>query len=167
MAVTADARLERIRAQWLARHRKKKPQTITTVGLPSRQRAQTIKQSKLLKRKQRRWTVKSTAQKLLGKDLSSSFVSQLDYNTENGDVDVVLSGKKYRFFNVPEAIFNSWTKGGATCQTSDSGKKKRWWLGKTPSLGAFFNTYISSPMKGKGNFGKRIDKYTMVTGWVT
>ena len=123
---------------------KKRNDTITTVNLPARERAKAIKQSKLDKRKQAVWTVKSTLQRVLRRELSSSFVQSLEYDTEENYADFVLSGKKYRAFNVPEAIFVSWTKGAATCQTSDNGKKKKWWIGKTPSLGAFFNHYIKN-----------------------
>ena len=142
MAIRTQARSDY--AELLRKRLKKRSETITTVSEPSRQRAKSIKRSKADKRAQFRWSVKSHAQKLLGKDLSSSFVESLDYNSENGDVDVVLSGKKYKFFNVPEGILVSWTKGAATCQTSDFGKVKRWWIGKTPSLGAFFNHYIKN-----------------------
>jgi len=101
-----------------------------------------IKESKRDKRAQAKWNLKSKLQRLIGQELDSSFVSELEYIQDEGKVWVLLSGRKYTFFNVPEAIFTSWTKGAATCQTSDSGKRKKWWVGKTPSLGAFFNSYI-------------------------
>ena len=98
-----------------------------------------IKQLKADKRRQGKWAKKARRTSGL---LDSSFVQSLKYTLPAGDVDVVLNGKKYKFFSVPEAIFNAWWQGAATCMTSDSGKVKRWWLGKTPSLGAFFNHYI-------------------------
>ena len=120
---------------------------------PALQRTQTIKKAKSDKRLQGRWAFKSKVQRFFGIQLSSSFVSELQYLSEENKVYVILSNKKYTFLNVPEAIFTAWTKGASTCVTSDSGKKKRWWIGKTPSLGAFFNTHIKP-------------KYTYVRGWL-
>ena len=139
MAIVDQAkRVAQLQAAALAKQKARKRKTITTATLPARQRAATIKQSKADKRAQFFWSIKSKFK------LTSSFVSELDYDMNTGNVHVLLSNEAYTFFNVPEAIFSAWTKGAATCQTSDSGKKKKWWIGKTPSLGAFFNHYIKN-----------------------
>ena len=123
---------------------KKYQDTITTAKLSARERVSILKESKYLKRKQRRWRLKSGIKRMMNLQLDSSFVGYMSYDNQSNNVDVLLSGIKYRYFNVPEAIFNAWTKGAATCMTSDSGKRKQWWIGKTPSLGAFFNHYIKN-----------------------
>ena len=144
MAISQAVYAARLRAQMLAKQRARKRVTITTATEASRQRTAQIKSSKGLKRRRRKWAIKSSIQKLLGREFSSSFVSSLTYDPQTGNADALLSGRKYRFFSVPEAIFVSWTKGAATCQTSDDSGQKRWDIGKTPSLGAFFNHYIKN-----------------------
>jgi len=144
LAITQATYAARLRAQMLAKQRARKRTTITTATLASRKRTAQIKTTKRLKRQQLKWSLKSHVQKILGRNLSSSFVSSLKFDIQTGNVDVTLSGKNYRFFNVPEAIFTAWTKGAATCQTTDNGQVKQWWIGKTPSLGAFFNHYIKN-----------------------
>ncbi len=113
-------------------------------ALPPAKRTAFIKKAKEDKRLQGKWRLKSTAQRFFGVALSSSFVTQLDYFPEEEKVQVLLSGRPYTYKNVPELIFVAWTKGAATCSTSDSRKRKRWWIGKTPSLGAFFNDKIKN-----------------------
>jgi hypothetical protein len=128
-----------------------------------KQMSTTLRARRKGKLRQKTWKIEAWTQRRLGRKLRSSFVSKLSWNSATGTVNVLLSGKKYSYLNVEEAIFNAWEDGGATCRTSDDGKKKLWWIGKTPSLGAFFNTYISQPIKGSR---KRNDRYTMITGWV-
>lgn len=123
---------------------------------PAQQRmahARKIKEEKFRARKQKAWWARAAKARQAGRKLKSSFVDYLEYDSDTNNVHVTLSGRKYTFMNVPPSIFNAWRKGAATCTTDDTGKKKRWWIGKTPSLGAFFNTYIKP-------------KYSFVHGWV-
>lgn len=126
------------------------PEPIQITKQTPKERAIIIRQSKADKRRQFRWQIKSAAQKLLRKKISSSFVHYLSYNIETGTVNCILGKKKYSFLNIHETIFNAWRKGAASCKTSDTGKKKEWWIGKTPSLGAFFNQHIKNKSFIKG-----------------
>lgn len=82
-----------------------------------------------------------------GRRLQSSFIAMLEYDEISGYATVYMkNGSSYRYANVPRRIFQAWKAGRATCKTDDHRKwKKRWWIGKTPSLGAFYNQKI----KGK------------------
>ena len=89
---------------------------------------------------------------LAGDLMDSSFVTDLEYDDSLQRVNVKLSGIWYTYFNVPEFVFNSWWEGLASCTTDDVGgftgrHKKMWIVGKTPSLGAFFNQHIKNIYK--------------------
>jgi hypothetical protein len=79
--------------------------------------------------------------------LTSSFIDSLEYDELSGYAYVYMkNGSSYRYANVPRRVFMAWKAGRATCKTDDHRKwRKRWWIGKTPSLGAFYNQKI----KGK------------------
>jgi len=76
--------------------------------------------------------------------MPSSFVDELIYWEDTHVVNVLLNGRWYSVYNVPQGIFTAWFQGAATCMTDDAQRTKRWIVGKTPSLGAFFNHYIKS-----------------------
>ena len=80
--------------------------------------------------------------------IGSSFINYLDYEPETKVVNVRLGYRNYHTTkDVPQSVFLRWKRGEATCQTNDKSSLKRWTIGKTPSLGAFFNVYI------KGRYG--------------
>lgn len=88
----------------------------------------------------------------MGRDrlIKSSWIKSLSYDATTQTVQMYTRfGKGYEYMGVPVSIFNDWWEGKATCKTSDFGKKKQWWVGKTPSLGAFYNKKI------KGKFSSR------------
>lgn len=122
-------------------------------NMPSdpRERAQYIQEerdrAKFLKQKYN----EGTRSAIKGDLMPSSFIEELIYFDVDHKVHAKFGKKWYTFYNVLESIFTSWFKGQATCMTDDNQRTKRWIVGKTPSLGAFFNTYIKN-------------KYTWVRG---
>lgn len=52
------------------------------------------------------------------------------------------NGKTWEYPNVPEEIARKCIYGEASCTTDDDSGRKRWWVGKNPSLGAAYWTYI-------------------------
>ena len=133
---------------------KKYEETLKSRVKPIFDKIAELKETKEAKRRKIKWKRLARSQLARGAQLSSSFVSELIYNYFTGTVNVLLSGKKYSFFNVPEALFNAWKEGVATCSTDDPTGQKRWEIGKNPSLGAFFNDKIKHR------------RYSYVTGWV-
>lgn len=122
---------------------------------PQRQKTITIKELKRRKRQKRRLT----KQRKEGFKIDSSWVHELRYFMEERKVWTLFNGKKYTYFNIPQAVFTSWWEGAATCITDDTEKSKRWFVGKTPSLGAFFNSNILNSRTGKS-------RYRWIRGWV-
>lgn len=86
-------------------------------------------------------------------EIRSSVVHYLDYFPETKVVQVQLGATWYWYEEVPEKIFNDWRMGDAHCKTNDFMRRKRWWKGKYPSLGAFYNQKI------KGRYTMHIGRY--------
>ena len=100
------------------------------------------------------------AQKAFKRHLKSSFITEMQYFEEERKVWVKLSGKKYTIRNVMEHVFVGWYKGQASCTTDDARKVKRWWIDKTPSLGAFWNQVFYDAKRGHPRF-----PYIVERGW--
>jgi len=91
------------------------------------------------------WMIKSQGQLLFGKKISSCVIFGMEYDEQTKDCYVSLPRQDRIYHNVPKALFDLWKKGSSTCITSDPSKKRWWWIGKSPSLGAFYTKHI----KGK------------------
>jgi len=77
--------------------------------------------------------------------MPSSFISYLFYHEKQTVVQMRLNGRNYYAKGVPKNVFIDWSRGAASCRTNDTSSLKRWTIGKTPSLGAYFDQNI----KGK------------------
>lgn len=85
-----------------------------------------------------------------GRMIPSSWISTIAQDMQ-GYIYVTMSGVLFKSsVTIPISIFDDWKEGKATCITTDSGIIKRWWRGKTPSLGAYYNKHI----RGKYKFNK-------------
>lgn len=85
-----------------------------------------------------------------GRLIPSSWIFGLSRDLQ-GYVYMDTPGQLYKSQKIiPLDIFNDWKRGAATCITTDTGLIKRWWRGKTPSLGAYYNKNI----RGKYKFDK-------------
>ena len=107
---------------------------------PPQQRSQTIKGQNQTQRQQAKWRKRTDILRAHGYKLPSSFVDVLEYDRMTSQVRVILGGKPYIFYEVPATVFERFYAGEAMCKTAD--RYWRWWKGKYPSLGAFFNGYI-------------------------
>lgn len=89
--------------------------------------------------------------------IPSSFIVGLEWIDSPTDFEHVIlhvrieqsNGNKiwYSYRNVPRGVVMEFWQGNASCTTDAPGgftgrKRKLWWVGKNPSLGAFFNQYI-------------------------
>ena len=113
-----------------------------------------VKQKKADLRHQQKRAIKGAQQILAGQMIDSSWITSLEWFPDER-VWVTLNGRKYTWKNVPEAIFNSWYRGAATCMTNDISGGRRWLKGDSPSLGAYFNHYIKNKY------------HSWTTGWVS
>jgi len=100
-------------------------------------------------------TQKITKAQILGSSLVLSLQAKRSGPT-TVDIYVHFPSEWYAIMDVPISIFEGWEVGAATARTDDirryktgkkkgTFKKKRWWRGKHPSQGAFYNQMI----KGK------------------
>lgn len=72
------------------------------------------------------------------------------YDISPVNIWVEFNGVPYTFLNVPRQTYYGWWNGNAACTTDDreggmTGRhRKEWIIGKSPSLGAFYNQYIKN-----------------------
>jgi hypothetical protein len=67
----------------------------------------------------------------------SSNVSKIMYNDETFELVIQFEGgDKYTYFQVDFDLFRDIWEGNASCVTDDTSGEGRWWVGKTPSVGA-------------------------------
>ena len=114
--------------------------TPEVMAQPPQQRSQTIKGQNQTQRQQAKWRKRTDILRAHGYKLPSSFVDVLEYDRMTSQVRVILGGRPYIFYDVPATVFERFYQGEAMCKTAD--RYWRWWKGKYPSLGAFFNGYI-------------------------
>lgn len=85
-----------------------------------------------------------------GRIIPSSWIFSL-FQDEQGYVYVRMGSQNYKSNTpIPGPLFREWADGKATCKTNDTGIVKRFWIGKTPTLGGFYNKKI----KGHYRFGR-------------
>jgi hypothetical protein len=71
--------------------------------------------------------------------LSSAAVNGMTYNTKTKELIVKFnSGAVYLYEDVPEDVYQRFSKGKASAKTSGQNEFGTWWVGKNPSLGASF-----------------------------
>ena len=75
--------------------------------------------------------------------MDSSWIKGLDYDPMTKIATTIFRLHSYNFHAIPKRVFDRWYLGMASCMTDDASDLKRWWVGKTPSLGAFFNQQIN------------------------
>lgn len=143
MPTQTENLLKRYKQKLERRYTKKKTQIKETLARKKTQRWQLTAEKQLKKGKFER-----------GKNfirppmIRSSFVSDMEYYPASRVVLVRLNFTKFTCHPIPPSMFEDWYLGKASCRTDDIRRKgrlikrKRWWAGKTPSLGAFFNQYI-------------------------
>ena len=70
---------------------------------------------------------------------ASSWIRSFTYEERTQTLYMTVhKGKTYSWDNVPPAIALKALQGQAACTTNDPTGKARWWIDKTPSLGAAF-----------------------------
>ena len=79
--------------------------------------------------------------------MPSSVVHYLFYHEKQTVVQMRLNGRNYYAKGVPKSVFIDWTQGAAACRTNDTSSLKRWTIGKSPSLGAYFDQHIKGKYK--------------------
>lgn len=75
--------------------------------------------------------------------MESSWIKGLDWDPMTKNADTLFGFHAYKFKKVPKTVFDRWYAGLASCTTDDDSGMQRWEMGKTPSLGAFFNQHIN------------------------
>jgi hypothetical protein len=67
----------------------------------------------------------------------SSNVDKIMYNDESYELVIRFNdGSTYTYFNVDFDMFRDVFEGNASCVSDDTSGEGRWWVGKTPSVGA-------------------------------
>ena len=67
----------------------------------------------------------------------SSNVDKIMYNDESYELVIKFNdGSTYTYFNVDFDMFRDVFEGNASCVSDDTSGEGRWWVGKTPSVGA-------------------------------
>lgn len=79
----------------------------------------------------------------IAKDLASSVIHKTNYDPEKQELFVNFnSGNTYKYDQVPENVYQEFTKAGTPAKTEGKNAYGIWWEGKNPSLGATFNKLI-------------------------
>lgn len=82
-------------------------------------------------------TVEYIFKKWRADNIQSSNVRKIMYNDETKEMFIQFQDRSiYTYFNVSMNLFLDVSGGKATCITSGQNKYGRWWVGKTPSVGA-------------------------------
>ena len=77
------------------------------------------------------------------KTIRSSNVKSYRYDTEDLTLEIeFLDGSKYKYFDISFAEFENVARGRASCITEGENEFGRWWIGKTPSVGASLYRYL-------------------------
>ena len=79
-----------------------------------------------------------------GRIVPSSWINDVIWDEKTGiTIMYTKTGGKYKY-RIPRDIYERWRKGDASCRTIDRRSKfrKRFWPGKNPSAGAFFDQHI-------------------------
>lgn len=75
--------------------------------------------------------------------IPSSFIRDIKYNFMTKELIVKMKGgKSYTYPNIKQRIAMRFIQGKAVCLTNDIRKKMRWYKGKSPSIGAYYNQFI-------------------------
>jgi hypothetical protein len=74
--------------------------------------------------------------------IKSSFIDEINYSAATMSLDVVIGASTFTYHNIPYSRVLRFMQGRATCISNDPTRRRRWWRGKTPSIGAFYNQFI-------------------------
>jgi hypothetical protein len=89
-------------------------------------------------------TSKFIKQRKLMRRVNSSNVERVLFNDLTGDLAVKFhSGDVYVYKGQNKALFDKLIRGEAVCKTAGENEFGRWWIGKTPSVGAAVWDYLS------------------------
>ena len=76
--------------------------------------------------------------------MPSSWIKGFAYDSVNQIFYMtVKNGKMYQWDRIHPSIAMKIIRGEAACRTTDSKKRKRWWVGKSPSAGAAYWKYLA------------------------
>ena len=76
--------------------------------------------------------------------MPSSWIKSFAYDQINQKMFMtVKTGRTYTWDNIDPNTASHVIKGDASCITNDKERRKRWWVSKTPSLGAAYWHYLS------------------------
>lgn len=89
-------------------------------------------------------------------NIKSSNVKKIMYEDETKEMTIQFNDKSiYTYYEVPFDLFLDVSGGNAVCITSGENKYGRWWIGKTPSVGAAVHKFLVKKKiryKKGGNF---------------
>ncbi|MDC7243654.1 MAG: KTSC domain-containing protein [Sphaerochaetaceae bacterium] len=75
--------------------------------------------------------------------LQSSNIYGFQYDSQTGTLRVRFQGDGvYQYEGVPQSVFQIFANGAIPAKTSGQNNYGRWWVGKSPSLGASFHELI-------------------------
>lgn len=78
-------------------------------------------------------------------DLNSSNIWGTAYDRRTGKMRVRFQGgSEYEYDGVPANIYKAFSQGNASAKTQGQNRYGRWWISKSPSLGAAMNQYIKA-----------------------
>lgn len=76
-------------------------------------------------------------------NLNSSTIWGTAYDPKTGKMQVRFQGgKEYEYDGVPPNIYKAFSQGQASAKTKGQNDYGKWWVSKSPSLGAAMNQYI-------------------------
>ena len=153
MAVSVQRkRAMQIRARMLSKQKKRRVVLLSAEEIAEKRRSPQMKRAlagaaALAALRRKRTVTKQRFEQHAGiiSLMPSSVVHYLFYHEKQTVVQMRLNGRNYYAKGVPKSVFIDWTQGAAACRTNDTSSLKRWTIGKSPSLGAYFDQYI----KGK------------------
>lgn len=77
--------------------------------------------------------------------INSSNIWGTSYDPGNGKMKVRFqNGSEYEYDGVPINIYRAFSSGNASAKTTGQNEYGRWWVSKSPSLGAALNQYIKA-----------------------
>jgi hypothetical protein len=75
--------------------------------------------------------------------VASSNVDSYRYNDKSGELVLTFNdGSRYRYYQIDKEDFENIVLGDAMCETEGENEYGRWWIGKSPSVGAAVWKYL-------------------------
>jgi len=77
------------------------------------------------------------------KKMASSWIRKYDYNNETRVLTLITKdGRRYTWNGIDSDTAGKILRGDAIARTNDPSGRRRWWINKTPSLGAAYWTFL-------------------------